>query len=58
MTDYDPTSPHETLPARPFSASVTVAEQAHRPRVRRFIVAAALMCTVVGLSAGCATSPS
>ncbi|MDT7752987.1 MAG: hypothetical protein QOD96_6649, partial [Pseudonocardiales bacterium] len=27
MTDYDPTSPHETLPARPVSASVTVAEQ-------------------------------
>ncbi|MDT7639031.1 MAG: hypothetical protein QOC83_3319 [Pseudonocardiales bacterium] len=58
MTDYDPTSPHETLPARPVSASVTVAEQARRPRVRRFIVAAALMCAVVGLSAGCATSPS
>ncbi|MDT7611050.1 MAG: hypothetical protein QOG96_5553 [Pseudonocardiales bacterium] len=58
MTDYDPTSPHETLPARPVSASVTVAEQARRPRVRRFFVTAALMCAVVGLSAGCATSPS
>ena len=93
MNDYDPTSPHEALSARPvssatsgppvagssggagaatpasspdWSASVTMAKQARRPRVRRFvsnrrsgwIVAAALMCAVIGLSAGCATSPS
>jgi hypothetical protein len=96
MRDYDPTSPHETLPARPVSsttsgapvagnsggvgvappsppapspdssASVTMAEKLHRPKVRRLmsnrrsgrIVAAALMCAVIGLSAACATSPS
>ncbi|MCU1697355.1 MAG: hypothetical protein JWR34_3418, partial [Mycobacterium sp.] len=78
MNDYDPTSPHETLSARPVSpppppasppdslASVTMAKQARRPRVRRLvskrksrgIVAAALMCAVIGFSAGCATSPS
>jgi hypothetical protein len=87
MNDYDPTSPHETLPAHPvssatsgppvagssagvgaapppppacspdWSASVTMAKQARRPRVRRllsnrrsgWIVAAALMCAVIGL---------
>ena len=96
MNDYDPTSPHETLPTRPVSsatsgppvagssggagaapppppasspdslASVTMAKQARRPGVRRLvsnrksggIVAAALMCAVIGFSAGCATSPS
>jgi hypothetical protein len=78
MNDYDPTSPHETLSARPVSpppppasppdslASVTMAKQARRPGVRRLvskrksrgIVAAALMCAVIGFSAGCATSPS
>jgi hypothetical protein len=49
-----------------WSASVTMAKQARRPRVRRLlsnrrsggIGAAALMCAVIGLSAGCATSPS
>jgi hypothetical protein len=47
-------------------ASVTMAKQARRPGVRRlvsnrksgWIVAAALMCAVIGFSAGCATSPS
>jgi hypothetical protein len=74
MNDYDPTSPHETLSARPVSpppppdslASVTMAKQARRPGVRRLvpnresggILAAALMCAVIGFSAGCATSPS
>ena len=50
MSDYDPTSPHET----------------RWPRVRRllsnrrsgWIVAAVLMCAVIGLSIGLATSPS
>ena len=53
MNDYDPTSPVET-------------QQLNRPRVRRllsnrrsrWIVAAALMCAVIGLSVGLATSPS
>jgi len=48
------------------SASVPRARQARRPRVRRLlsnkksgrIEAAALMCAVIGLTAGCATSPS
>jgi hypothetical protein len=60
MNDYEPTSPHETRPARP------VAEQARRPRVRRllldrssrWIMATTLTCAVVGLSVGLATSPS
>ena len=51
MTDYDPTSTHETLAARPVSgespelpvsspgssASATMARQPHRPRVRRLL---------------------
>src|SRR5437879_4502342 len=48
------------------SAWVTVAKQARRPRVGRLlsnrksggIVAAALVCAVIGVSAGCAASPS
>ena len=47
-------------------ALVTMAKQARRPRVRRWlsnrrsrwIVAAALMCPVIGLSVGLVTSPS
>ncbi|MCU1666593.1 MAG: hypothetical protein JWR58_6658, partial [Pseudonocardia sp.] len=92
MNGYDPTSPHEPLPARPVSSasalpvapssggagaapppppatspdSVTMAKQTRRPRVRRlvsnrgsrWIVGAALMCAVIGLSAGCGTSSS
>jgi hypothetical protein len=95
MNDYDPTSPHETLSARPDSSatsgpsvagssgggaapppppasspdrstSVTTAKPARRPGVRRllsnpksgWIAAAALMCTVIGLSGCAATSPS
>jgi hypothetical protein len=54
INDYGPASPHET------------ARQAGRPRVRRllsnrssgWIVAAVLMCAVIGLSIGLATSPS
>ena len=60
MNDNEPTSPHETLRARP------LARQARRPRIRRllsnrrgrWIVATALMCPVIGLSVGLATSPS
>jgi hypothetical protein len=93
MNEYDPTNPHETLPAHPVpsatsgppvagssggadaapppppassSASATMATQARRPSVRRFlsnrksagIAAAALTCAVIGLSAGYAASPS
>ena len=85
MNDYDPTSPHETVPARPVSSAtsgppasspdssawVTMARQLRRPRVRRllsnrrsrWIMAPALMCAVIGLSAcgtssATATSPS
>ena len=101
MNDYDPTSPHETVPGRPVSsatsgppiagssrgagaapppqpasspdsaASVTMAKELRRPGVRRllsnrrsrWIMAAALMCAVIGLSAygtslAIATSPS
>ena len=85
MNDDDPPSPHETVPARAVSsatsgppasspdssASVTMAKQLRRPRVRRllsnrrsrWIMAAAPMCAVIGLSAcgtasATATSPS
>jgi hypothetical protein len=95
MNDYEPTIPHETLPARPTSsatsgpsvsgssgadaappslpasspgssASGTGAKQARQPRIRRlfwnrrigWIVAAALMCAVIGLSVSLASSPS
>jgi hypothetical protein len=62
MNDYDPTSPHETGPARPpvSSASATTDKELRRPGVRRllsnrrsrWIMAAALMCAVIGLSVG------
>jgi hypothetical protein len=68
MNDYDPTSPHETVPPRPVSSAtsgppVTMAKQRRRPKVRRllsnrgsrWIVAAALMSAVIVLSA-CGTS--
>jgi len=93
MNDYEPTSPPETLPARPVSSATSApavarnsgattnvrpappapspawapsAKQARRPRVRRLlssrrtrrIVAAAVMCPVIGLSVGLATSTS
>jgi hypothetical protein len=58
MNHHDPTSPREARPTR--------AEQVRGPGGRRlppnsrsrWIVAAALTCAVIGLSAGCATSPS
>jgi len=62
MNDYDPTSHHETGPARPpvSSASATTDKELRRPGVRRllsnrrsrWIMAAALMCAVIGLSVG------
>jgi hypothetical protein len=60
MNDYEPTIPHETRRTRP------LAKQARRPRIRRllsdrrsrWIVATALMCLVIGLSVGLATSRS
>jgi hypothetical protein len=69
MNDYDPTSPHETLSARPVSTAtsgpppVTMVMQQRRPTIRRllssrssrWITAAALMSTMIGLSA-CGTS--
>ena len=96
MTDYEPTNPQESIPARPASSgtsrqsaaassggaglvpppppgtspdssvSVTIAEHTRRPRVERllwnrktgWIAAAALMCAVIVLSIGLATSPS
>jgi hypothetical protein len=82
MNDHDPTSPRQTVPARPISsatsgppasspdssASVTIAKQRRRPRVRRllsnrrsrWIVAGGLMCAVIagcGASSATATSP-
>ena len=59
MNDDEPTSPQEP-------ASVTLAEQASRPKVRRllsnrrsrWIVAAALLCSAIGLSVGLSTSSS
>jgi hypothetical protein len=70
MNDDDPTSSHETLPAGSVSggttASVAMPKQARLPRVRRllsnrksgWLVAAALTSAVIGLSAGCSSSPS
>jgi hypothetical protein len=83
MSDHDPTSPRQTVPARPMSsamsgppasspdssASVTMAKQRRRPRVRRllsnrrsrWIAAGALMCAAIvgcGTSSATATSPS
>ncbi len=88
LNDYDPTSPRETVPARPVSsatsgphppesspsppASDPSANQLRRPALRQWlsnrrsqwIVAAALLCAVIGVSAGyvaysaTATSPS
>lgn len=46
MNDYDPTSPHETVPARPVLSN----------RRSRWIMVAVLMCAVIGLSAACGTS--
>jgi hypothetical protein len=73
MKDYEPTSPHETLPARPESSATSGPSVAERSggaapplpvrrspshRISLWIVAAALMCAVIGLSVALATSPS
>ena len=69
MNEYEPTSSPKSLrgsAASEPSASVPLAKHPHRPRVRRllsnrrtrWIVAAALMCSAIGLSVGLATAPS
>jgi hypothetical protein len=72
MDDFTPTNPHETPPPPPRatppdeSAPVTMAEHDRRPWARRmlsnrrrgWIVAAALMVPVIGISAHLATSSS
>ena len=64
MNDYDPTSPHDTVPARAVSRATHGARRWLSNRTRRWIVAAALLSAVIGLSAACgtasatATSPS
>jgi hypothetical protein len=64
MNDYEPISPHETLPDRPLSSA---AKQARLPGVRRLMasrrsrwimVGAALMSAVIGISVGLVTSRS
>jgi hypothetical protein len=50
MNDSEPTIPHETLPARP--------RRSLSNRRKGWIAAAALMCPVIGLSVGLATSAS
>ena len=60
MNEYDPTDPHETLPARPEGGAkpdrtaTTKIGRARRPRVRRLLLAAAVMSPVIGLSVGLA----
>jgi hypothetical protein len=69
MNDSEPTHPHETFPARPDTDPTpgsSVTEPARRPRVRlwlsnrrnRWISAAVVACSVIGLSVGLAVSPS
>src|ERR1017187_1608399 len=66
MNDYELTSPREPLPVSSASSDPSVAESSGRPRVRRLlssrkigrIVAAAVMCPVIALSVGLATSTS
>ena len=63
MNDYDSTSPRETVPARRVSSATGVRRLLSNIR-SRWIMPAALMCAVIGLSAACgpssatATSPS
>jgi hypothetical protein len=49
MNDYDPTNPHETASARPFSHSTS-------KRGSRWIVVAVLLSAVIGISAACGPS--
>jgi hypothetical protein len=55
MNDYDPTSPRETIPARRVSR-LTGVRRLLSNRRSRWIMPAALMCAVIGLSAACGTS--
>jgi hypothetical protein len=63
MNDHDPTSPHETLPARPVSSATSGPRRLLSNRRSRWTMGAALMSAVIGLSAcgtssATATSPS
>jgi hypothetical protein len=64
MSNYDPISPHDTVPARAVLGARPGARRLRSNRRNRWIMAAALMCAVIGLSAACgtasatATSPS
>jgi hypothetical protein len=61
MNDYDPTSPHDTVPGRAVSSATP---GARRSNSRSGWIMGVLMCAVIGLSAACgtalatATSPS
>jgi hypothetical protein len=54
MSDHEQTSPHETLP----DGLGSTARPGRSVGKRRWIIAAALMCSVMGASVGLATSPS
>jgi hypothetical protein len=51
MNDYNPTTRHETVPARPVSGATLLSN-----RRSGWIMGAVLMCVVIGLSAACGTS--
>jgi hypothetical protein len=55
MNDYDPPSPNETVIARPVLSAKSMPPSRSNRR-SRWIVAAALMSAVIGLSAACGTS--
>ena len=64
MNEYDLTTPHATAPTRPDSSETSGPSQRRRVRRslsntrRRWVVGAALMCAVVALPVGLATSAS
>jgi hypothetical protein len=60
MKDYEPARPYETLPARPVSRAASLAKVRRllSDRRSRWIVAAVLVCAVIGLSVALARSPS
>ncbi|HEY3715423.1 MAG TPA: hypothetical protein VGL39_12930, partial [Jatrophihabitantaceae bacterium] len=62
MTDYEPTNPQESLPADPGSGPNSASHAGWRRtlsnRLTGWLVAAALLCTVIGLAIALAVSPS
>src|ERR1700676_1953757 len=56
MNNYDPISPHDTVPARAVTRARPGARRLRSNRRSRWIMAAALMCAVIGLAAACGTS--